>query len=36
MNKFQWNLDRNSNIFIQQNAFENVVCEIAVILFRES
>ena len=25
-NKFQWNLNRNSVIFIQENAFENVVC----------
>ena len=27
MNKFQLNLNRNSIIFIQENAFENVVCE---------
>ena len=25
--KFQWNLNRNSYIFIQENAFENVVCK---------
>ena len=25
--KFQWNFNRNSNIFIQENAFENVVGE---------
>ena len=25
-NKFQWNLNRNSIIFIQENALENVVC----------
>ena len=25
-NKFQWNLNWNSVIFIQENAFENVVC----------
>ena len=30
-NKFQWNFNRNSNIFIQENAFENVVCEMASI-----
>ena len=30
-NKLQWNFNRNSNIFIQENAFENVVCEIASI-----
>ena len=26
-NKFQWNFNRNSNIFIEENTFENVVCE---------
>ena len=31
-NKLQWNLNRNSNIFIQENAFESVVCETASIL----
>ena len=34
MNKFQWNFDRNSNIFIQENAFESVVCEMTAILSR--
>ena len=33
-NKLQWNLNRNSNIFIQENAFESVVCETAAILSR--
>ena len=33
-NKLQWNLKQNSCIFIQENAFENVVCEMASILFR--
>ena len=33
-NKVQWNLNQNSNIFIHENAFENIVCEIAVILSR--
>ena len=33
-NKLQWNLKRNKYIFIQENAFENVVCEMAGILFR--
>ena len=28
-NKLQWNLYRNSHIFIQEIAFENVVCEMA-------
>ena len=31
-NKFEWHPKRNSQIFIQENAFENVVCEMAVIL----
>ena len=26
--------DKNSNIFIQEDAFESVVCEMAAILFR--
>ena len=34
MNKLQWNLNRNSYIFIQENAFENVVWKRAGILFR--
>ena len=34
MNKLQWNLNRNSNICIQGNAFESVVCETAAILSR--
>ena len=33
-NKQQWNSNRNSNIFIQENAFESVVCEMAAILSR--
>ena len=33
-NKLQWNFNRNLNIFIQENAFENVVCEMASILSR--
>ena len=32
--KLQWNLKRNSNIFIEENAFEGVVCETAAILSR--
>ena len=31
-NKFQWNLNRNSYIFILENAFENVGYEMAAIL----
>ena len=33
-NKLQWNFIRNSNIFIQENALENVVGETAAILSR--
>ena len=33
-NKFQWNLNRNSYIFIQESASENVVWKIAAILTR--
>ena len=33
-NKLQWNLNRNLNIFIQENAFENVVWKMATILSR--
>ena len=33
-NKFQWNFNQNSSIFIQENAFENFVCEMASILSR--
>ena len=33
-NTLQWNFDRNSFIFIQENVFEAVVCEIAAILSR--
>ena len=32
MNKLQWNLNRNSYIFIQENPFENVVWKMATIL----
>ena len=33
-NKRQWNFNRNSYVFIQENAFENVVCEMASTLPR--
>ena len=33
-NKLQWNFNRYSDIFSQENAFENVVCEMASILSR--
>ena len=32
--KLQWNFNRNWNIFIQEKALENVVCEMASILSR--
>ena len=34
MNKFQWNFIWISYIYIQENAFEKVVCEMAAILSR--
>ena len=34
MNNFQWNLKWNLYIFIQENAFENVVCKMAAVLSR--
>ena len=34
MNELQWNFNRNSNIFIQENEFESVVFEMAAILSR--
>ena len=33
-NKLQWNSNQNTSLFIQENAFENVVCEMAAILSR--
>ena len=33
-NKLQWNINRNSNIFIQDIAFENVVWKMSTILSR--
>ena len=33
-NRFQGNLKQNSNIFIHENAFESVVCQMAAILYR--
>ena len=32
MNKLQWNLNQNSYIFIQENAFENAIWKMAAIL----
>ena len=33
-NKFQWNINRNSCVFIQENAFENIVWKLAGIMSR--
>ena len=33
-NTHQWNLKQNSHIFIQENAFENVICEMMTISSR--
>ena len=33
-NKLQWNVNKNFNIFIEENTFESVVCEMAAILSR--
>ena len=33
-NKLQWNLKQNLCVFSQENAFENVICEVASILSR--
>ena len=33
-NKLLWNFNKNSSFLIQENAFENVVWEMAAILFR--
>ena len=35
-NKLQWNFDQNTKFIIHENASENVVCEMAAILFKES
>ena len=32
-NTFHWDLNENTKLFIQENAFENVVNEMAAILF---
>ena len=34
MNEFQWNYNRNSYLFILENAFKNVVCKMVSILSR--
>ena len=32
--KFQWYQNKNKGICIQQNAFDNIICETAAILYR--
>ena len=32
-NKLQWNFNHNSWIFIQENAFENITCKMAAVLY---
>ena len=34
MNKLQWNFIQNTEIFIHENASENIICEMAAILSR--
>ena len=34
MNKFQWNLNQSTNIYIKENAFEIAVGKMAAILSR--
>ena len=31
-NKFQWNLNQNAKIYIQENEIRNVICKMAAIL----
>ena len=33
-NKLQWNLNRNTKLFVHKNAAENIVCEMGAILSR--
>ena len=33
-NEFQWNMNPHAKLFIHENAFQNVVCEMAAILSR--
>ena len=35
-NKHQWNCTQNTTLFIHENASENIVCEMAAILSRET
>ena len=33
-NLLKWSFDKNTNMFIEENMFENIVCKMAVILTR--
>ena len=33
-NKRQWNFSKNAKLFIHENAFQNIVCEMTAILSR--
>ena len=33
MNKLQWNFYEDTELFIHKNASENIICEMAAILF---
>ena len=33
-NKFQWNFNQSTKLFIHENASDNIVCEMAAILSR--
>ena len=33
MNELHWNINQSTNIFFQDNSFENVICHMAAILF---
>ena len=34
-NKFPWKFKQNAKLFFHENAFENIICEMAAILSRE-
>ena len=34
MNKLQWEFNKNTQLFIHEYAYENIVCEMAAILSR--
>ena len=36
VDEIQWNIEQNSNIFIHENAFDNIVLKITAIFFSAS